>query len=290
MAVTHRYNTSERQHYLLEQHYSFRLKPQLLYVGQLDRQPGWTEELHTHDFVELIFVLDGKGTATIDDQTFPIKKGDLVVYNAGLTHSETSSTDAPLELQFLAWDKLQITDLPPNWLIPPSYGYIFASEEMYPVFCQYFRTLLQEFETKSHLYIDVAQNVSRTLLMYLFRLINQTGSNASLLGKNRTIAHLLSYIEQHFREQLSLEQISQACFCNVYYLSHIFTQEQGMSIGKYILSRRMEEAKRLLRETSLPINEVGVAVGLPDASYFCRIFKKTCGMTPLKYRRSIEKS
>lgn len=290
MAVTHRYNTSERQHYLLEQHYSFRLKPQLLYVGQLDRQPGWTEELHAHDFVELIFVLDGKGTASIDGQSFPIKKGDLVVYNAGLTHSETSSMDEPLELQFLAWDKLQITDLPPNWLIPPSYGYVFASEEMYPVFCQYFRTLLQEFETKSHLYIDVAQNVSRTLLMYLFRLINQTGSNAGLLGKNRTIAHLLSYIEQHFREQLSLEQISQACFCNVYYLSHIFTQEQGMSIGKYILSRRMEEAKRLLRETSLPINEVGVSVGLPDASYFCRIFKKACGMTPLKYRRSIEKS
>ena len=52
MAVTHRYNTSERQHYLLEQHYSFRLKPQLLYVGQKNSTPTilwslflfWTEK------------------------------------------------------------------------------------------------------------------------------------------------------------------------------------------------------------------------------------------------------
>lgn len=288
MAVTHRYNSRERQHYLLEQHYSFKLKPQLLYVGQLDKQAGWTEEHHCHDFVELIFVLGGKGTATIDEQTFPIQKGDLVIYNAGLMHSETSSTEDPLELQFLAWDKLQITDLPKNWILPPSYGYIFHSGEMYPVFCQYFKTLLLEFEHKEHLYIDIAQNVSRTLLMHLFRLIHQTGSYGSLLGKNRTLSQLLSYIQQHFREPITLEQISKACFCNVYYLSHIFTQEQGMSIGKYILSRRMEEAKRLLKETALPVNEVGCAVGLTDASYFCRIFKKSCGMTPLKYRKAMQ--
>ncbi len=288
MAVTHRYNSRERQHYLLEQHYSFKLKPQLLYVGQLDRQAGWTEEYHSHDFVELIFVLEGKGTATIDAETFPIEKGDLVVYNGGLMHSECSSMDDPLELQFLAWDKLQITDLPQNWLLPPSYGYIFHSGEMYPTFMQHFKTLLQEFECKEHLYINIAQNISRTLLMHLFRLIDQTSSHTSLLGRNRTMAHLLDYIHTHFREQISLEQISQVCFCNVYYLSHIFTQEQGMSIGKYILTLRMQEAKRLLAETSLPVNEVGCAVGLNDASYFCRIFKKTCAMTPLKYRKAMQ--
>lgn len=289
MAITHRYNSSQRQHYLLEQHYSFKLKPKLLYVGQLDKQPGWTEEHHCHDFVELIFVLDGNGTATVDGETFPIQKGDILIYNAGLMHSESSSEDAPLELQFLAWDKLQITDLPKNWILPPSYGYLFATGEMYPIFQQYFHILLQEFEEKAHLYADIAQNISRTLLMYLFRLIDQTASNASLLGKNRTLTQLLDYIEQHFREPLSLEQISKACFCNVYYLSHIFTQEQGMSIGKYILNRRMDEAKRLLRDTQMPINEIGIAVGLPDASYFCRIFRKATGTTPLKYRKSVQK-
>lgn len=287
MAVTHRYNSSERQHYLLEQHYSFKLKPKLLYVGQLDRQPGWTEEYHSHDFVELIFVLDGSGSATIDGVTLPVRKGDLLIYNAGLTHSELSSVEDPLELQFLAWDKLQITDLPKNWLLPPSYGYIFASGDKYPIFQQYFKILLQEFEQKDHLYIDIAQNISRTLLMYLFRLINEKNSSGSLLGRNRTLQQVLVYIEKHFQEQISLEQISNACFCNVYYLSHIFTQEQGISIGKYILDRRLTEAKRLLRETTLPVSEVGSAVGLADASYFCRIFKKNCGMTPLKYRKSV---
>jgi len=50
MLVTHRYDSDERQHHLLENYYSFKLKPRLLYVGSLDKHGGWTENLILTDF------------------------------------------------------------------------------------------------------------------------------------------------------------------------------------------------------------------------------------------------
>ncbi len=284
MAVTHRYNSSERQHYLLEQHYSFKLKPRLLYVGQLEKQSGWTEELHSHDFLELVFILSGKGTATIDGHTFSIRGGDILVYNAGLIHSETSSADDPFEANFLALDKLQITDLPGNWLYPPSYGYIFQTEDMYETFSNYFNILLHEFENREHLYGEISQTISQLLLMYLFRLIDRQGST-SISSQNRIMSLSKEYIDKNFRRQISLDDIAEACYCNVYYLSHLFSKEQGVSVGKYLLQRRIAEAKKLLCRTNLSVSQVGVAVGIPDASYFNRVFKAECGTTPLKYKK-----
>ena len=104
MAVTHRYNSSERQHYLLEQHYSFKLKPRLLYVVLLEKQSGWTEERHSHDFLQLLFILGAKGTAMIVGHTSSTRGGDILVYNAGIMHSETRSADDTFEANFLALD------------------------------------------------------------------------------------------------------------------------------------------------------------------------------------------
>lgn len=86
MEVMHRYNSEERQHFLLEKHYSFKLKPRLLYVGLLDKHGGWREVPHDHKFLEIIFVTDGKGTVAIEDKVFEVKRGDLLIYNADVMH------------------------------------------------------------------------------------------------------------------------------------------------------------------------------------------------------------
>ena len=80
MEIMHRYNSNERQHYLLERHYTFKLKPRLLYVGSLDKHGGWREEPHSHHFLEVIFVSDGSGTVVIEDQSYDVHRGDLLVY------------------------------------------------------------------------------------------------------------------------------------------------------------------------------------------------------------------
>lgn len=284
MQIKHRYNSAQRQHYLLETHYSFKLKPRLLYVGSLDKQGGWREEPHAHEFFEMVFITDGHGTAMIGEAEYEIGRGDILIYNAGVSHCEKSSRDDPMEARFIAYDKLEITDLPPNWLLPPSYGCIFPAGEMYGMFDQLFTSLLREFEQKERFYMEIAQNTSRTLLMYLFRLINKTENAESLLDSGRIMDTVVTYIDTHYAEEITLEDLARECYVNKYYLSHLFSRVRGESVGKYIQRRRLCEAKRLLSETDNSVREVAEAVGFPDISYFCRVFKKETGVTPLTFR------
>lgn len=290
MQIKHRYNSAQRQHYLLETHYFFKFKPRLLYVGSLDKQGGWREEPHTHEFFEMVFITDGHGTAVIGESEYEVDRGDILIYNAGISHCEKSSRSNPMEACFIAYDKLEITDLPPNWLLPPSYGFIFSAGEMYDMFNHLFTRLLCEFEQKERFYMEIAQNTSRTLLMYLFRLINKTENADSLLNSGRILDTAIAYIDTHYAEEITLEDLARECYANKYYLSHQFSRLRGESIGKYIQKRRLCEAKRLLSETDISVRRVAEVVGIPDISYFCRIFKKETGVTPLTFRSGGKKA
>lgn len=285
MSLLHRYDTKERRHFLLEKHYTFKLKPRLLYVGLLEKQPGWQEEPHSHDFCEVVFISDGRGLVTVDGKEYAVCKGDLLVYNANSTHFEISDNADPLEMKFLAFDKLEITDLPKNWLLPPAYGNVFHTGELKATFSTYFEMLIREFENKDSFYVEVGQNMARTLLMYLFRLINQTENTEKLLSSNKILETAESFINDRFSEDISLDDVAAACYANKYYLSHLFSESKGMSIGKYILKKKIERAKVLLLGSNMTVSEVSASLGLSEASYFCRIFKKETGKTPLAYKK-----
>ena len=138
--------------------------------------------------------------------------------------------------------------------------------------------------------MEIAQNMSRTLLMYLFRLINKTENAENLLDSGRILDTVINYINLHYTQEITLEDLARECYANKYYLSHLFSRVRGESIGKYIQRRRLCEAKRLLAETDNSVRKIAEAVGFPDNSYFCRVFKKETGVTPLTFRADERKN
>ncbi len=283
--VIHRYNSDKRQHFLLKQHYSFQLKPRLLYVGHLSKDDKFVEEPHSHDFLEIILVSDGSGKVVIGDAEYAIHKGDVLVYNAGTTHFEQCNADDPMEAVFVAYDKLKITDLEPNCLLPPSYGCVFQSGELYGTLRMYFSLLIKEFEAQDRFYMEITQSISRTLMMYIFRLINCTQDAAVLLDPSRIMDNAVSYIEGHFCEKITLDNLAEYCYTNKYHLSHLFTRTQGVSIGKYILDKRIALSKELLRDKSNSIEYIAEETGFHDPGYFCRVFKRETGKSPSVWRK-----
>lgn len=281
----HRFNSDERQHYLIGSHYSFRLRPNLVYAGRLSKQAGWREEPHTHSFTEILFVTDGKGHATVKGEDRTVGKGDILIYNANAVHQEFSSDSDPMEVFFFAVDKFNITDLEPNCLLPERYDFVVHSGDMYEVFEETARTLVHEMERKERFYQEIAKNAARAFIMYLFRLLNRTDSNIAI-GKSEVCSTAMAYIDDHFTEPLTLDDIAGACYVSKYYLSHIFAKEAKMSIFQYIAKRRVDEATRLLASGSLPINEIAEMCGYSDFSYFCHSFKKAVGQTPMQYRKA----
>ena len=93
------------------------------------------------------------------------------------------------------------------------------------------------------------------------------------------------YVMQHFHEPITLEEVCEATGFSVSYFSVLFKKETGEGFAKYLTRVRMDEAKRLLRETNLPVAEICERVGYSDRKHFTHTFHKMAGLNPAEYRK-----
>lgn len=98
------------------------------------------------------------------------------------------------------------------------------------------------------------------------------------------IKEALSYIEQNFQNDISVEDISAFCGLNRSYFGKIFHDTIGRSPQEFLISYRMTKAAELLKITSLSIADIGNAVGYPNQLHFSRAFKNVYGMSPRNWR------
>ena len=87
-----------------------------------------------------------------------------------------------------------------------------------------------------------------------------------------------NYIDQHYSEAISLEEIAKAVKANKYYLAHVFKNETGFSPLHYVSRRRLGEAQNLLINTDMSITQIAATVGYNNSNYFQNIFRRYMGM------------
>lgn len=92
------------------------------------------------------------------------------------------------------------------------------------------------------------------------------------------------YIDTHYQNDISLDDVSRELDISPYYFSKLFKEETGVTFIEYLTSLRMEKAKELLADRSKSIKDICAAVGYQDPNYFSRIFKRSVGCTPTEYR------
>ena len=95
----------------------------------------------------------------------------------------------------------------------------------------------------------------------------------------------LSYIRHNYFQSITLESIAKVCKCSPSTLSHLFKKRNGTTLKSYINSLRLNEAKTLLLDTSLPISGISEMLGFSDSNYFTNLFKKEFGFAPTEYRK-----
>ena len=101
----------------------------------------------------------------------------------------------------------------------------------------------------------------------------------------RPISRTKEYIKEHFHENISISDLADREGFNDSYFSTLFKKETGQTFSEYLTSVRMDEAKRLLKETNLPIARICEAVGYSDMKHFSVIFRKSAGIKPSEYRK-----
>lgn len=121
-------------------------------------------------------------------------------------------------------------------------------------------------------------------LDYLMRSANSVRMNQGGKLRDFYIKEVLTFIEQNFQNDISIEDIADSCGLNRSYFGKIFHDSIGKSPQEFLINYRMTKAAELLKLTSLSIADIGNAVGYPNQLHFSRAFKKIYGISPRNWR------
>lgn len=252
--------------------------------------------LHTQEFFEIVFILDGSAMHCTPGRKDQISRGDILIIPAGGSHGY-EQTDRLLIFNLLF--VLEDLDLPQLDLFShPGFRFLFQRQhEYFENFGEYPRLHFPEPELS---YIEL-------LLRKLAKTREQTGGKCARLGYLLVIISIIcdhwgsvkpqdrdfspgivktvAYIGRHFREQIYLEQLAGIAAMSKNSLLRNFRRIMHCSPMDYLLQHRLEQACRQLLGTTLRIKEIAAGCGFSDLTYFTRIFKKKMGCTPGAYRR-----
>ena len=227
------------------------------------------------------YIVGGKGQFLIEDQLYPVNTNHLVIINPNVTHTEVSLNAQPLEYIVLGIEgvELSITENSNG-----QFCILDHFESMDITSC--LRNILREMELKQPGYEDICQAFMEILII---RLMRSTGLSVPAEPQNNVGNHQCAavrrYIDHHFKESLTLDQLAEEAHMNKFYLSHAFKQEYGVSPINYMISRRINESKYLLAETDLSLSQIAQLLGFSSLSYFSQVFRKTQGVSPMEYRQ-----
>lgn len=273
-----------RYYYSLNKEQSFTIRgtAKLLNVASSRYGGDWHSVPHMHNHMELFFIVGGKGQFLINDQLYPVDANNLVIINPNILHTEVSLNAQPLEYIVLGVEGIELaasntSDVPFNILN--------RHESVEISGC--LRNIFREMEQKNTGYEDVCQAYMEILIIRLMRTTAlAVPSEPHAISTNRQCAAVRRYIDLHFKEPLTLEQLAEEGHMNKYYLSHAFKREYGISPINYMISRRVEESKYLLAETDLSMSQIAQLLGFSSLSYFSQVFRRSQEISPKEYRNS----
>lgn len=253
-------------------------------------------KLHIHEFAEISHIVSGEAEHEIGGIRYKVNRGDVIAIPKGVAHTFRPTA---CEEPFVAYD-LMFTD---NFFSGLKLGDelraalasvlgetavtdMHFSGAGYQLFGEIFYKIYTEFRTRGAGYIDLIRAYLCELLIGLYRRMNADVISNIPQRLKSIVRSTVSYIEEHFREHLTIDILSSRVFLSNDYLGRLFKEITGMTIGAYIQKVRLDLACKLLADTDKTVSEIAELSGFGDIKSFYTVFKRELKVTPAKYRRS----
>ncbi len=257
------------------------LKARLLYVSRAKYETDWHSTQHTHYFSELFYVIGGCGNFYVGNNSFEVKSNDLILVNPNVSHTETSLPDSALEYIVLGIDGLSFFAENGASI---EYNMINFNQDHGRLF-QYLDLLYQEMEQDNPYKSVICDHLLTIILTYIKRKRSLCFALTTSRKVSRECAAVKQYIDSHFKDTITLDELALVSHLNKYYLVHHFNHTYGLSPINYLLEKRIEESKYLLASTDYSMSEIAQIVGFSSSSYFSQSFKRATNHTPVSYRK-----
>ncbi|WP_438446115.1 helix-turn-helix domain-containing protein [Gorillibacterium sp. sgz5001074] len=263
----------------------------------------WSEQdfdgyYHWHQGGELLFVHRGTGRVIVNQMSYDIRPGMLFFFQPFQLHKVYAEVEeAPYERSIFHFDPAA---LEPFTSAYPQLNKLLTAMRQGLVTQQAY-DFKEDLDYISGLY-DGFQRYSASSRHWeeqgaLFLLQLMTCIRSALHGEDGTAREsapqarlyserIMHWVEEHYTEPFELQQLADELHLSRTYVSRIFRRETGSSISDYLTARRIKQACSLLRTTDWPVQLIAERIGMPNPSYFIRIFKQEVGITPYRYKHT----
>lgn len=249
--------------------------------------------LHSHDYYEFYFFLEGDVSIQIGKEVHSIKPGDILLMPPKISHRPIFHSENVPYRRFVFWISEDyckyLKELSSDYVylidyVRKSKDYIFHNDPIsFNTVHSKIVRLLEEIHSQRFGRDTQVRLCVNDLIFYLNRLAYEQNEPARITGELDLYQKLLEYIEDHLDEDLSLESIASEFYVSKYHIAHIFKDRLGMSIHQYITKKRLSLCKEAILGAA-SITEVYQSFGFSDYSSFFRAFKKEFGMSPKEYK------
>lgn len=251
---------------------------------------------HQHFNFEIMYVNSGSGTYTTKLTEHPILPGDIFVFSSNEFHSITNVGPEGLKItnlqfnpQFL-WNTASDTQTHINLNFCFTHSAEFSNrlpasdaESLMHILCQ----IEEDLSTKAPEYRLSVKALLHLLLIHLVRHHHYLDTHTAINHEQlHSIQHTLTYIDTHFAEKITLQELSALAGLTPTYFSTLFKEVVGISLWNYISARRIDKAIHLITDEDCKKNMIDIAAecGFNNTANFNKTFKKVTGMTPREYR------
>lgn len=223
--------------------------------------------------VGFLYLMEGEVLAEVDGVQYLCEAGHLLLIPAGLTFSVRYYSDAVGYTGGFKADLLSRPESVLQWIEPVQQAFWFDEAAFVG---ELFNMLVLSFERKD------TEFIGKGLDILISRIKAQPTARLP-----KVVSGFLEQVFSTSQPPKDLASYAESAFVSPGHLNRMVRKVTGKSVGAWIDIARLGQAKRLLRDTELPISEISVGVGLDDPSYFSRFFKNHAGLTPLQFRKKM---
>lgn len=254
-------------------------------------------QVHSHDYYEFYFFLEGNVSIQIDGSHHPLKSGNMVLIPPGTPHRALiHDTDVPYR-RFVFWISKPFF----HQLLEqsPDYGYVMNLAQFHGHYIFYYDLiafnalqsnifqLIEEIHSERFGKTTKITLCVQDLILHLNRTIYEKEHPKSPEKEQSLYQNLIQYIETHLDEDLSLERLAQEFYVSKYHIAHVFKENLGLSVHQFITKKRLA----MCRDSILSHQEISktyLMFGFKDYTSFFRAFKKEFGMSPKEYKECFQ--
>ena len=241
---------------------------------------------HWHSAIEIIMPLENSFTAECAGEVFSLAERDVLIIPAGTLHRLEAQEGRRLIMLFDQRSFGSEPALSPLNAMLRSPIVINSTEQGLRKAAG---SLLREIYSVRSEGGELADTEIHILLLRLLCLIHKSRSTSRELPHSDGFSAVLRYIEQHYREPLTLDALAEAAGYSRYHLSRLLRQ-QGTDFSELVNRRRLRAAELMLMNEDVPVTEAALASGFSSITTFNRIFRQIKGCTPTEFRRLYRRS